>query len=546
MDKAKEARDLTDDVAARRKQELADNFPPLKREDFASPEEYRDALLAQYRQLRQQEYEDICLSEAVIGFDACVRNGNSNVDIWKCRGELADSSACQKVKEILPKGCQNYGEHRTTIRDKNGNIKVKHGEYCCAAYACGYEAAVCEKMGIEGLIKVDVANTGAANLAPFSKDQKISGKNKNDLWKLIEEGKIGPGDQISHYSTGNTSSGKHAELIVAVNYDENGKLKSYVVHGNNASKLQVIDANTQFPPIVTKKVNGKTVKLQSFTVGRMNTWMGEQLDREAEGLYYDTKGLSPEEIKKLEKELEDKVAAQRAKVGAEIDGLEQAERHLFGLRAVIVGNSAKKKIDNYADNYIKNADVPSATPAVMHTDAQNATDESARREEQLRNEGASKEKDTRSTRRTAMFHRSTSADNTRSSSAVKAEQPLEVPAEKRIVRSDVISERDKKKMKSMMTNLNKGIKKDDKFDIDGTIDKLVELYGADAAKVLTKIMMAPAHFTKNMDLKDENGKPIKLSSRAVLEQLCKIDNEKQNQQVLAIAVTKKRGRGDMA
>lgn len=364
VDAAKEAQDLTDDVAQIRKQHLAEDFPQLNSADFTSEADYRAALLNQYRQLRQKEYEYICLSEGTMAFDVAVRcGGKMNDKIWdggrykRVESIIADSLACTTAPKIVPEYCQNYS---------------KRGTFCCAVSACALEAAVCDRMGITGLIKKDARNASAAELAPFSAELKVSGQGKNEMWKLVEEGQIGPGDQISRDSTGNSNSGKHAEVIVAVNYDDNNKLKYYVVQGNNRAKLQVIDSGTAYPPSVTRKIRGKKVtKPGNFTVGCMNKWMGEQLDLEAENMR-----LLPTA------ELENQVALQKDSVVTEIEDLQQAEQHLFGLRTG--SDSLRKMIDNYAASYIRNSGVPKATSLAMEIDAQNAREKEQRDEARLR------------------------------------------------------------------------------------------------------------------------------------------------------------------
>lgn len=363
---AREAQDLTDDVAEKRKQRLADDFPQLNRSDFASEELYRDALIAQYRQLRQQEYQYICLAEGTAAFKVAVQhNGNMNYAIFdKNKMAKCDSTAYKMISE----------------GDIVNNPQKYRGKFCCAISACAVEAAICERMQIENLVKCDINNLSAKSLAPFSEDLKISGKGKNDLWRLIEEGQIGPGDQISRDSTGNSNTGKHAEVIVAVNYDEDGKLKNYVIQGNNKSKLQVIDASTPYPPDVALKGrngkpiirNGKKVMTQgSFTVGRMNTLVSERLDREAENM----RALPTAE-------LESSVALQRESTNTEIEDLKRVEHDLFGLRTS--SESLRKIIDNYAASYIRNSGVPEATSLAMEVDAQNANDFAQREEAYLR------------------------------------------------------------------------------------------------------------------------------------------------------------------
>ena len=372
VETAKEAQDLTHDVAEKRKQRLENNFPQLNRDNFSSEEMYREALLTQYRQLRQQEYQYICLSEGTAAFDVAVQhNGNMNYTIFGKQLINSDSLAYQKIAR----------------GDIVNNPSRYRGKFCCAASACAIEAAICERMNVENLVKCNINNLSARSLAPFDENLKISGKGKNELWQLIEEGKVGPGDQISRDSTGNSNSGRHSEVIVAVNYDEDGNLKNYVIQGNNKSKLQVIDANTPYPPDVALRGkigrqvirNGKKVmKLGSFTVGCMNTWMGEQLDREAENIR--TLPIA---------ELESKVALQKDSTVTEIEDLEKTEQHLFGLRTG--SDSLRKIIDNYAATYIRNSGIPEATSLAMEIDAQNAKGEEQRQTDLLRQQTADHE-----------------------------------------------------------------------------------------------------------------------------------------------------------
>lgn len=101
------------------------------------------------------------------------------------------------------------------------------------------------------------------------------------------------------------------------------------------------------------------------------------------------------------------------------------------------------------------------------------------------------------------------------------------------------SDKDDWRILSMLTNLNSVNGKSRQIDIEATFDTLKQKYGPDAAKVLTKAMMAPVTLAKEMGLKDENGNPLQ-TSREVIAKLCQLEDE-QRAEVIAM-VSAKRGR----
>ncbi len=492
---ANEAKNLTDDVADRRRRELDDNFPQLNPNEFASEEAYRKALLEQYQAMRQQEYQYVCLNEGLKAYDVsvsiCNRTGNSramNKATWDgCKNIM---KKYPDMKEAVADSCYaRIPEHVTnTLSGANAN--------CCAVSSKALESKISAEMGFDGNDNFvqpyqQASNAGHHRMANgFMKDPALKGYTEHgDLWTMVSEGKVGPGATIAIPSR--TASGYHAKTVIAVNYDENGNLKNYVLQANNRTSLEVVSSRVIYSNVYA---------------GDMNRWMGGQLNREME----QNKELSTAELEQM-------VSQERSKLGERVDDLEKTENHLFATK----GN--QKQVLKYADSYIKNANVPSATPAIMLADAENAATEAQRQEARVFGH---------------TFFNSTVATHTNRETTTSANS-VEVPTEGRVTRNDSISDKDLGKMRSMLNNLNKSSKKS-QFDIESTIAALTELYGADASKVLTKIMMAPAHFAQNLDLRNENGKPVK-SSREVLEQLCKPQTEEVNQQILAIAAAKKRG-----
>ena len=158
---------------------------------------------------------------------------------------------------------------------------------------------------------------------------------------MIEKGKVGPGATIAIKSDV-TSSGYHAKTLIGVNYDENGKLKSYVLQGNNRNSLEVIS----YPQ--PKKYN-------NVYAGDMNRWMNNQLEKEAVNAQVMTT-----------EQLEARVAQEKDTVNKRIDELAKTEESLFK------SHPNNVMVNDYADWYIKNANVPDATRCVMQADRGNA------------------------------------------------------------------------------------------------------------------------------------------------------------------------------
>ncbi len=501
--KATEAGNLTDDVAAQRRQELADNFPQLNPEDFASDEVYREALLKQYQAMRQEEYRYVCLNEGIKAYDVslsiCSRTGNSKImnrEAWSgCKNVI---KKYPDLREAVADSCYARIPQYVTNTLSGGSAN------CCAVSSKALESKISAEMGFDGddnFVKPyhTYPDAGCHRFANgFMSDPALEGYTEHgDLWSLVSEGKVGPGSTIATPSR--TASGYHAKTVIAVNYDENGNLKNYVLQGNNRNNLEVVTSRLIYSNVYA---------------GDMNRWMTNKLKDE-------TNQKAQLSIDDLAKEVEQ----QRQQLSDRIDALEKTENHLF------TSKGSQQKVIDYADTYVKSSHVPGA---IMRIDAQNAEQEQDRIEKRL-----------------LMFNSASATNAPRESSAVEPEK-MSVPdkaADRNTDRSAVklgndISEKDKAKMRSMLTNLNR-INGKKTIDVEESIAALSNQFGPDASKVLTKIMMAPGQIAKQLNLVDKNGKPI-TSSREVLMQLCQSQNEEQNQQVLALVSAQKRSRGNMA
>ncbi len=495
-----DATQLTDDVAAKRRKQIAKSFPQLKREQFASEEAYRTALLEQYRTMRQQEYQYICLSEGIKAYDVtlsiCARTGDAR----------AMNRACWNgCKDIL----QNYPELYDAVTDSCyvriptavTNSLAGDKQSCCAVASKALESKISAEMGFDGdanfvraYHKGDMqaayhrAANGFAN-DPASKGYVVRG----NLWKLIEEGKVGPGATVA-IRNGITDSGYHAKTVIAVNYDDKGRIKNYVLQANNASKLEVVTHQGKYTNVI---------------VGDMNRWMNEKLEYETQ----QKRELSTEELSKMLEE-------ERAKLNERIDDLERTESHLFNTKGTY------PDVARYADAYIMNAGVPEATPAIIRVDTQNAQKKAEAQAQQVQQK-QQKQK--------------TATGQQRASQPAKQAAPQSEPTkESKKAAPTNGNSKDEQRMRDMLNRLNRINGAGKQVDVEETIKSLQERFGENASKILAKAMMSSKVFAAK-GLKNDKGKPVS-STREVLQQLCKMDDEKQKQEMLQIKLPSARKR----
>ena len=565
---ATKAAGITDEVAQKRKRQAADNFPRLERSQFPSEQAYREALLQQYHAMRQQEYQYVCLNEGIKAYDVsltiCNRTGNSkamNTAAW---------NGCQNIMKTYP-------DMREEVSDScyvriptvvTNSLNDGHSYNCCGVSSKALESKISAEMGFDGKNNF----VQPYHQQPAAACHRAADGFKNDpncakyyipngnLWKLISDGKVGPGATIA-IPSGRTESNYHAKTVVAVNYDENGKLKSYVLQGNNQTSFEVVSSSEKYKHV---------------GVADMNRWMNDKLNNEMQ----QQRSLSTDEMARM-------VERERQQLNNRIDDLEQSENHLFQ------NQGRQRQVGKYAEHYIKNANVPDATPEVMKIDAKNAADKQRQEEEQLRRtaaqtrtSGNSKQKPATTTQnntQTSVQRTSTSAPAKTQTSIQRTSAPAQAKTQTSIRRTSApaptktqtsiqrtsapaptktqtsaqrtsapaptktqtsaqrtsasaptktgnASEKDKARMRSMLKNLNKANGKSRQVDIDATIEALTAQYGENASKVLTKAMMAPT----SMKIRDKDGKVL-TTSRQVIQRLCEIEDEQQKSNVVTMA-----------
>ena len=336
----------TVDQVARDRHIIADNsFPKLKREDFASDDAYREALVAQYQAIREQEYAYVVQNESMKAFNEAY--GNNQKQNTRCENQQSwDGYPKTKVDS-----CFNRTQHIAQTSD--GYVP---GNWCCAISATSMTAQISGKMGYDGkdnLIQpksrlFDGKHVGPKNnpgAAQFlnqldsippeyripNKTEKLNGQTLN---QAIKQGLVKVGDAFS-IKTGEgtqTSTGCHAMVLTDIQYAADGKtIVSYTLQGNNPPTLKQVDANA--PDSYGKK------KLVCVT--KTNQWLKDQ---DAQKI----KGMSTEK-------LQEEIAAARQRVSATIDEMqtmeaEYAKNKRYGKPPV----RPCKKIDANGKPYIKN------------------------------------------------------------------------------------------------------------------------------------------------------------------------------------------------
>ena len=174
----------------------------------------------------------------------------------------------------------------------------------------------------------------------------------------------------------------------------------------------------------------------------------------------------------------------------------------------------------------------------IETDTRNANLYAARQEEHVRAEQARIA--------SAPARASTAATHTSASrTTAKVDKPKAPATTARTTakaNTGNAGDKEKNKMRTMLNNLNRRNGKNKQVDVDATIEALTKQYGDNASKILAKALMAPSTVAGKLNLRDENGKLL-TSSRQIIQQLCKTDDEQQKNNALALVAAKKRGRG---
>lgn len=489
MTKSQDARNLTSNVAARRQDDLNANFPTLDRSQYPSEAEYRQALIDQYQQMRQAEYQYVCHTEGIKAYDVsisiCQRTGNSSYM------NRATWNGCQNVMQRYPDMSEAISDSCYVRIPDHVTNTLNGGNYnCCSVSSKALESQISAEMGYDGnqnFVKFYNDSRGnssyhrAAN--GFVNDPACQGYvASGSLWNMIESGKVGPGATVAIPSR-NTGSGYHAKTVIAVNYDNNGKVKSYVLQGNNSNSLEVVTQKTKY---------------SNVRAADMNRWMANKLQNEAQNI----NSMSTEA-------LEAAVSRERSTVSRRINEQQAAEEHLFATH----GNVSQ--VNDYADWYLRNSNLPVATRPIMKADKSNAVSMS--------------EQQTTTTRQATQRQNNNQNNNTPS----RTNNNKAVNVGPSTPSNDAAGET---RMRSLIDQLNKRNGASKQLNADEVIESFTQQFGSQADKVLVKALMSPAQFIKDMNLDAK-------SSREVIQHICNMNQDDERLQVALNIATARRQQG---
>ena len=257
-------------------------YPHLTEAEFSSKEEYKAALIEQYRHIREDEYNAICYntglemyrdSMAVINYTHDKSAMNSH--IWNgLKGipetVVAKDSTARRVPEHVMYQYVNTGSSK---------------QHSCAITGSTVVQAICDEMGCEDNMvhyagepgKVinykdfQYWHTGAGH---FMFDPQTEGyRGRGNMAELVADGSIGPGDRISSSigsTASNSSSGKHERMVIAVDKDDKGNVIGYTTQANNNAELTY------------HKIPDKSDSLNNSKVEYASTraWTRNQIDKE--------------------------------------------------------------------------------------------------------------------------------------------------------------------------------------------------------------------------------------------------------------------------
>lgn len=305
-----------------------DNIKTPQRENYQSEEEYRNALIQTYNQLRNTEYNNIVLNECTkvynVASDAKKNGEHENNLIWRgYKNYEVGDSAVVRTPQL---GRTIYG----TKQD------ITNPYASCAITAISVCSQCSAKMGYDGeenliqakkrnnpsdpFVNVHIANgtfsccaNNSASARDFCATESIAQyctrhDEKNTLQELMLSGEIKPGDMVSiktQRGATNTTTGYHAITIADITYDTNGNITHYTVHENNPRGLKTYDINdTNF--YANYKIN---------TVSHVNNMINDRIANE-------TNGKSIEELEQM-------VASTRENTASTINSLYQAETEMY-------------------------------------------------------------------------------------------------------------------------------------------------------------------------------------------------------------------------
>lgn len=278
-------------VFEQRKSHFEGRNPELNREDFASEEEYKSALIEQYKSVRRDEYEALCYDRGVNFYndskDIIIAQKDFDVMddfMWQSEARMRQQALKQDIS-LSPDSTAFHSQFvsERLTREKDG-ASTGHFE-SCAVTSCALVHDVCDRFGMSESDNPIIFEHRDEKTGILGADGGSYGKcpcpnGSGNFRELLESGKVGVGDRVS-FRTGtanNTTTGYHQRTVIAVEKDKDGKVVAYTLHANNPCELSY------------HKINEATETVKYSSTSR---YVDQKIDQEASGL----QDMSVEQLK---------------------------------------------------------------------------------------------------------------------------------------------------------------------------------------------------------------------------------------------------------
>ena len=286
--------------------------------DYESEQAYMDAMLKDYEMLRRKEYEYMVLNECTKVYNLAMDGGNNfheNDNVWYGYQDYINAAATaeertRREQQVADSAISRSHELASlSFSGRKDDRSIQKGWWCCAITSASLVAQFSGKMGYDGeqnLIQGKKRGGGHArdiesstNNIPYAfgiakcesvpLECRYFPEPSKTLNQAILDGEIGIGDSVGLHTASSrenwwdAGNDGHAITIAAIEYGDDGSVKSYTYQCNNSRALVTVDPNRP------------TGYGGYYIANALNTgqWMDGKIGAEIE----DLRNKSPEELR---------------------------------------------------------------------------------------------------------------------------------------------------------------------------------------------------------------------------------------------------------
>ncbi len=299
----KKAEDMVQANQQLRHRYIDKKFHDLDERMFNTHDEYMQALRKQYAEMRQYEWETVCLQETLDMYNLSSNpKVQPNTDVWLGKIQRVDNrSVCDS----------NYVSGKSHVSE----LGLIGSNPSCAGTAVWVDDVICESFGYEGKERFyqsygSCASARYMHSNPATKEYSEEGQS---IEKMLKEGKIGAGTMLS-VPAGFSGSGYHAMTVAEVIKNSKGDVTDIVLQGNNTTSWTKYSVKGLDQSLRSKYDKHKNLN-RPFIVTSTHCWTENQIAQE-------TNAIS-------DADLERRVAEQKARLRSSVDRLAEIEEKAY-------------------------------------------------------------------------------------------------------------------------------------------------------------------------------------------------------------------------